>query len=120
MLLAGRLGSSVRSVVIHRSNHIDFIASVKGGWYLAWWPSRAHATIATVTTSSGAHDIALPSLATSGPAPCGGPAGGCAALQAGSNGSAGVPGPPLIGGPVAKPFAGTLLLNVDNASRVLV
>ena len=121
ILLAGRVGSAVRSIVIHRSNHVDVIASIKNGWYLAWWPARAHATNATVTTRNGAHDIALPSLATSGSRPCGGPSGaGCAALQAGSNGSAGVPGPPLIGGPVANPFGGTLLLNVDNASRVLV
>ena len=122
-LLAGRVGSGVRSVVIHRSNHVDVVASIKDGWYLAWWPARAHATNATVTTTTGAHDVALPSLATSGPSSCGGfPRGGCAASQAGSNGpgSAGVPGPPLVGGPLAKPFDRTLLLNVDNASRVLV
>jgi hypothetical protein len=121
LLLAGRVGTAVRSIVIHRSNHIDVIASIKHGWYLAWWPARAHATGATVTTSSGVHEVALPSLATSSPTSCGGPPGtGCAALQAGSNGSAGVPGPPLIGGPLAKPFGGILLLQVDNAVKVLV
>jgi hypothetical protein len=120
ILLAGRVGSAVRSIVIHRSNHIDVVASIKHGWYLAWWPARAHATVATVTTSDGVHDIALPSLATISPASCGPPGGGCAALQAGSNGSAGVPGPPLISGPLAKPFGGTLLLQVDNARKVLV
>jgi len=121
ILLAGRVGSAVRSIVIHRSDHIDVIASIKNGWYLAWWPARAHATDATVTTSGGVHDIALPSLATSSPASCGGPPGsGCVAVQGGSNGSAGVPGPPLIGGPLAKPFDGTFLLQVDNALKVLV
>lgn len=123
VLLAGRVGTAVRSIVIHRSNHIDVIASIKNGWYLAWWPARAHATHATVTTTSGVRDIALPALATSGPPSCGGPAGSaCGALQAGSNGpgSAGVPGPPLISGPLAKPFQRTLLLEVDNASRVRV
>jgi hypothetical protein len=120
MLLAGRVGSAVRSIVIHRSNHIDVVASIKNGWYLAWWPARAHATDATVTTRSGVHDIALPSLATSSPGSCGGrPRTGCAALQAGSSGSAGLPGPPLISGPLAKPFDGTLLLAVHNALRVL-
>ena len=120
-LLAGRVGSAVRSIVIHRSNHIDVTASIRNGWYLAWWPARAHATGATVTTRSGVHEVALPSLATSSPTSCGGPSGtGCAALQAGSNGSAGVPGPPLIGGPLAKPFDGTLLLQVDNAVKVLI
>lgn len=121
MLLAGRVGSAVRSIVIHRTSHIDVIASIKHGWYLAWWPARAHATGATVTTSSGVREVALPSLATSSPTSCGASAGAdCAALQAGSNGSAGVPGPPLIGGPLAKPFGGTLLLQVDNAVKVLV
>ncbi len=121
VLLAGRVGSAVRSIVIHRSNHVDVVASIKNGWYLAWWPARARATDATVTTSSGVHTVALPSVATSSPASCGGaPVNGCVALQAGSNGSAGVPGLPLIGGPLAKPFSGTLLLQVDNALKVLV
>lgn len=123
VLLAGRVGAAVRAIVIHRSNHIDVIASVKHGWYLAWWPARAHAINATVTTTDGVHSVALPTLATSGPPTCGGrSATGCAALQAGSNGpgSAGVPGPPLIGGPLAKPLDRALLLNVDDASRVLV
>lgn len=121
VLLAGRVGSAVRSIVIHRSNHIDVVASIKHGWYLAWWPARAHATDATVTTSSGVHEVALPSLATSSPASCGGArVEGCVAVHAGSNGSAGIPGPPLIGGPLAKPVGGTLLLQVDNAAKVLV
>jgi hypothetical protein len=120
VLVAGRVGSAVRSIVIHRSNHSDVIASIKHGWYLAWWPADAHAINATVTTRSRVREIALPSLATSGPPSCGGPRGSaCAAVQAGSNGSAGVPGPPLITGPLAKPFNGILVLNVDNASRVL-
>jgi hypothetical protein len=123
VLLAGRVGSAVRSIVIHRGNHGAVSASIKNGWYLAWWPALASATNATVTTSSGVHDTALPSLATSRPPSCGvGHDSACAAVQAGSNGpgSAGVPGPPLIGGPLTKPFDHTLLLQVDNASRVLV
>jgi hypothetical protein len=64
VLLAGRVGSAVRSIVIHRSNHVDVIASIKHGWYLPWWPAPPHAINATVTTASGVHDIALPSLAT--------------------------------------------------------
>jgi hypothetical protein len=122
VLLSGRVGSAVRSIVIHRSNHTNVIASINDGWYLAWWPARAPATNATVTTSRGVHDIALPSLATSQPPACAGHRNtACAAVQAGSNGSgsAGVPGPPLIGGPLFKPFDHTLLLQVDNASRVL-
>jgi hypothetical protein len=123
VLLAGRVGSAVRSIVIHRRNHSKVIASIDGGWYLAWWPAGAPATNATATTSSGVQDIALPSLATSRQSACGGHRNAaCATVQAGSNGpgSAGVPGPPLIGGALARPFDGTLLLQVDSASRVLV
>ncbi|MGO9900014.1 MAG: hypothetical protein ACLP0J_10040 [Solirubrobacteraceae bacterium] len=96
ILLAGRVGSAVRSVVIHRSNHIDVIGSMKDSWYLAWWPANTHATNATVTTTNGAHNVSLPSLAKMTPS-C--PrlihtgmgrgqrlSGACAASQTGSNG----------------------------------
>lgn len=132
ILLAGRVGSAVRSVVIHRRNHIDVIASIKDGWYLAWWPASTHATNATVKTTNGAHNVALPTLAKM-TSSCGGLihtgtghgqrlSGGCASAGTGSNGpgSAGVPGPPLIGQPLARPFDRTLIFNVWNASRVLV
>lgn len=132
-LLAGRVGSAVRSVVIHRSNHIDVIASMKDGWYLAWWPASTRATNATVTTTNGVYNVALPALAKVTPS-CSGLfhntgmghgqrlSGVCGSSQTGSNGpgSDGVPGPPLIVGPLAKPFAGTLLFQVENASQVLV
>jgi hypothetical protein len=125
VLLAGRVGTAVRSIVIHRSNNIDVTATIKNGWYLAWWPAHARATDATITTTSGARTVSLPPLATTGPPSCGsGHATACAAVGAGSDsngpGSAGAPGPPLIQGPVAKPFNRTLLLVVDNAARVLV
>jgi hypothetical protein len=131
ILLAGRVGSAVRSVVIHRSNHIDVIASMTDGWYLAWWPASTHATNATVTTTNGVRNVALPTLAKITPscrvihAGFGHGhrlSGACASSGAGSNGpgSDGVPGPPLIGQPLAKPFEGTLLFNVWNAYQVLV
>lgn len=125
VLIAGRVGSDVRSIVVHRRNNVDVIASIGDGWYLAWWPARQRATAATVTTTHGARTVSLPPLATSGPPPCGGRAGtACAVVSGGGDsnggGSAGASGPPLIRGPVAKPFNRTLLLNVDNASRVLV
>jgi hypothetical protein len=131
ILLAGRVGSAVRSVVIHRSNHIDVIASMKDGWYLAWWPASTQATNATVTTTNGAHNVALPTLAKMTPS-CSGLihalghgqplSGACGSSQNGSNGpgSAGVPGPPLISGPLARPFGGILLIQVENALKVLV
>ncbi len=126
VLLAGRVGTAVRSLVIHRSNNVDVIATIKNGWYLAWWPARVHATGATVATASGTRNVSLPPLATTGPPSCRGRAGmACAALGAGGDsngpGNAGMPAaPPLVEGPVAKPFNRTLLLTVDNAARVLV
>jgi hypothetical protein len=133
ILLTGRVGSAVRSVVIHRANHTNVIASVKDGWYLAWWPASTPAADATVTTTHGTHTVALPILAKQ-TVSCGPSVhtrvldgkrlvGVCASSGgAASNGpgSDGVPGPPLIGGPLAKPFHGILLMNVWNeASRVL-
>jgi hypothetical protein len=118
VLLAGRVGSAVRAVVIHRRSHTDVTASVKDGWYLAWWPAGTPATYATVTTTRGTHTVALPILARK-TASC----NACVSSGPSSNGpgSDGVPGPPLIGDPLTKPFHGTLLFNVWNdASRVLV
>lgn len=126
ILLTGRAGSAVRTIVIHRRNQAGVVASIKDGWYLAWWPASTPATNATVTTTSGRYNLALPASATTA-SPCSGfmhshPSGACMSIGPGSNGpgSAGVPGPPLVAGPLAKPFGHTLLLQVDNASRVLV
>lgn len=124
VLLAGRVGAAVRSIVIHRSDHVDVTASISHGWFIAWWPASARATGASVTTSSGVHRLALPAGATSAPPSCPRSAGtGCGAVASfgESSGSAGeTPGPPLIDGPVAKPFHHLLLLSVDGASKVLV
>jgi hypothetical protein len=122
----------VRSIAIHRSDGVTVIASIYHGWYLAWWPSNAHATYATITARSGVHMVALPALArvttsckaitrsrlSNGRSL----SGACASSETGSNGpgSDGVLGPPLVGDALAKPFQRTLLLKVDNASRVLV
>ena len=126
ILLTGRVGSHVRSIVIHRRHHAGLIASISGGWYLAWWPAGTHATTATVTTTSGRYNLALPAGAKAA-SPCSGVTHngrsvGCASVGPGSNGpgSAGVPGPPLIASPIARPFRNTLLVQVDNATRVLV
>lgn len=125
-LLTGRVGSAVRSVVIHRSNHSDVIASVRDGWYLAWWPARTRAVSATVTTTHGSQDVALPAGAQttpscSRPIHTGIPHVVCGSTYASSNGpgSAGVPGPPLIGQVFGKPFDRALLINIEDASRVL-
>jgi hypothetical protein len=140
-VLTGRVGTAVRSVVIHRSYHGNVVASIKGGWYLAWWPAGTRATYATVTTTSGSHRVALPTLATNNPS-CdtrlpsrlkGQPhphSVGCAAAggtsfpnsvgKSNGPGSDGVPGPPMVGQIVGEPFHGTVLFNVWNATSVLV
>jgi hypothetical protein len=141
-VLTGRVGTAVRSVVIHRSNHINVIASIKGGWYLAWWPAGAQATYATVTsTATGSHRVALPSLATTNPschtrlpsglkhqphplsvscAAAGGTSFPNTVGKSNGPGSDGVPGPAMVGQIVGEPFHGRVLFNVWNASSVLV
>ncbi|MGC9221888.1 MAG: hypothetical protein ACP5H2_11160 [Solirubrobacteraceae bacterium] len=133
-VLAGRVGTAVRSIVIHRRNGPDVVASISNGWYIAWWPAKTVATHATVITSKGSQSVALPSLATTRPVcNAGHPSGivkhigqGCQAATATSGpnsngfGSDGVSGPPIVGQAIGRPFHGTLLLNVSNASSVLV
>jgi hypothetical protein len=140
-VLTGRIGTAVRSVVIHRSNHTNVIASINGGWYLAWWPAGAHATYATVTTTTGSHRVALPSLATTNPschirlpsrwknrphpfsvgcAAAGGTSFPNTVAKSNGPGSDGISGPPMVGQIVGEPFHGTVLFNVWNASSVLV
>ncbi len=119
VLMAGRVGSAVTSVTIHRSNRTDVVASVKDGWYLAWWPARVRATNGTVGTTHGRHTITLPALATQAPISCAGRHdSGCAAVQGGSGGSGLFSGPPTISGAVSRPFGATLLFVVYNARRV--
>jgi hypothetical protein len=114
VLLAGRAGSRVTGVTIHRSHGGDVVASVKHGWYLVWWPADIRAINATVTSTHDSHMIDLPSAATQGSSSCG---AGCASFG-GSGGGAALGGPPLIQGPVAKPFHSILLFVVSNARRV--
>jgi hypothetical protein len=120
ILLAGRVGSAVRAIVIHRSNRVGVVATISHGWYLAWWPAATQATDATVTTRSGVHNVALPPAARSSGAYCGGTDRACAGAYALSNGTAGVSSPPLVIGQLAKPFHDTILFGVHNARRVLV
>ncbi len=140
-VLTGRLGRAVRSVVIHRSNHVNVVASIHGGWYLAWWPASARATYATVTTTTGSHRVALPSLVTHSPSCGGGQSTGpkgrahplatsCVATggvsfpdskeKSNGPGSDGIAAPPLVGDIFGGPYHGTVLFNVWNASSVLV
>jgi hypothetical protein len=119
MLLAGRVGSAVTGVAIHRSDAREVIATVTHGWYLAWWPANTRATYATVTTSRGGHTTSLPPLATGNPgSACRAPVGGGCAGVDGSGGAGLMYGPPMFEDVIARPFGSVLLFVVDSARRV--
>jgi hypothetical protein len=73
-LVEGRIGAGVTSVTIDRSDGSSVLATVSGGWYLAWWPGTAHATTADVTSTSGTVTEHFPST-PQGPASASCPAG---------------------------------------------
>ncbi|MGO9901975.1 MAG: hypothetical protein ACLP0J_20350 [Solirubrobacteraceae bacterium] len=60
-LVEGRIGAGVTSVTIDRSDGSSVLATVSGGWYLAWWPGTAHATTADATSTSGTVTERFPS-----------------------------------------------------------
>jgi hypothetical protein len=68
-LVDGRIGASVTSVTIDRSDGSSIQATVSGGWYLAWWPGTVRATTAGVTTGTGTVTERFPST-PQGPAGC--------------------------------------------------
>lgn len=52
-LVDGRIGAGVTSVTINRADGSSVVATVSGGWYLAWWPGTTNATTADVTSATG-------------------------------------------------------------------
>jgi hypothetical protein len=71
-LLDGRTGTDVARVRVDRSVGGPVTATVSHGWYLAWWPGRAHPTNVQITTAAGTRTAALaPAITASSPA-CGG------------------------------------------------
>jgi hypothetical protein len=60
-LVDGRSGTGVTSVRIDRSDGSSIKATVSGGWYLAWWPGTAQATMAAVTATIGTTTEHFPS-----------------------------------------------------------
>jgi hypothetical protein len=77
VVLYGRLGAGVTAVAFQLSNGIAVHATVSHRWYLAWWPNRAHATAALITTASGSRTVALSGAAAAGAPSCGGAGTGC-------------------------------------------
>jgi hypothetical protein len=72
-MVDGRVGSGVTAVTITRSDGTSVQATVKNGWYLAWWPGSEHATTAKVTSATGTSTQSFPSVGGRQAPPC--PAG---------------------------------------------
>jgi hypothetical protein len=52
-MVDGPIGAGVTGVHITRSDGSSVQATVKNGWYLAWWPGAERAVTARVTSASG-------------------------------------------------------------------
>jgi hypothetical protein len=52
-MVDGPVGAGVTAVTITRSDGSSVQATVKNGWYLAWWPGGERAVIAQVSTANG-------------------------------------------------------------------
>jgi hypothetical protein len=52
-MVDGPIGPGVTSVTITRSDGSSIQATVKNGWYLAWWPGTERAVTARVASASG-------------------------------------------------------------------
>src|ERR1700727_2902608 len=72
-MVDGPIGVGVTGVTITRSGESSVRATVKNGWYLAWWPGTARAVTARVASASGTSTQSFPRARQSAP-PC--PTGG--------------------------------------------
>lgn len=78
-VLDGRVGAGVTGVRIRLSNGRTVTATVRHGWYLAWWPGNPSAARAEITTDAGTQAFRIPAADSGGP--CGGaPGTGCASF----------------------------------------
>jgi hypothetical protein len=59
-MVDGSIGAGVTSVTITRSDGSSVQATVKNGWYLAWWPGTERAVTAQVTSASGTSSQTFP------------------------------------------------------------
>jgi len=60
-MVDGPIGAGVTGVTITRSDGTSVEATVKNGWYLAWWPGTERAVIARVATANGTTAQSFPS-----------------------------------------------------------
>jgi len=59
-MVDGRIGSGVTGVTITRSDGSSVRATVKNGWYLAWWPGSERAVTAHVANGKGTSAQSFP------------------------------------------------------------
>ncbi len=59
-MVDGPIGAGVTGVTIARSDGSSVQATVKNGWYLAWWPGNEHAMTAQVASASGSSTQSFP------------------------------------------------------------
>jgi hypothetical protein len=59
-MVDGPIGAGVTGVTITRSDGSSVQATVKNGWYLAWWPGSEHAVTAKVANANGTSTQSFP------------------------------------------------------------
>jgi hypothetical protein len=59
-MVDGPIGAGVMGVTVTRSDGSSVQATVKNGWYLAWWPGTEHAVTARVASASGTSAQSFP------------------------------------------------------------
>lgn len=59
-MVDGPIGAGVTSVTITRTDGSSVQATVKNGWYLAWWPGAEHAMTAQVASATGTSTQSFP------------------------------------------------------------
>jgi len=72
-MVDGPIGAGVTGVTISRSDGSSVQATVRNGWYLAWWPGTRRAVTAQVATANGTSTQSFPTAPDHPTQPC--PAG---------------------------------------------
>ena len=77
-LVVGHTSDALTAALVERSSGSDVTATTADGWFEAWWPGTAQATMVKVTTSTGTTTLPIYSGPAGGP---GGPGLGAGGAQ---------------------------------------
>ncbi len=69
-MVDGPIGAGVTGVTISRSDGSSVRATVKNGWYLAWWPGTMRAVTADVASTGGTSTQSFPTAPNQQSPPC--------------------------------------------------